>query len=112
MDLFREAEKVAEKLCAKSGNSQLNYLNTRFGPCARLLLENTARHRNRGTSLYETLSGKPYACQGFCVKKVGVGLWHEYLEKTIKGSIGLEMTWVTPLSLPMVEDFSLNYTGR
>ena len=27
------------------------------------------------------------------------------LEKTIKGSIGLEMTWVTPLSLPMVEDF-------
>ena len=80
---FREAEKVAEKLCAtKSGKpTNSNYLNTRlWSVCSSLLSPRTPLgSETEAMSLYETLSGKTVRfAKVFAVKKVGVGLWHEY----------------------------------
>ena len=106
---FREAEKVAEKLCAQIGQTY-EFELPQYEALVRVLVssfpENTARLRNRGTSLYETLSGKTVRLPRYSLSRKSEWVFGmSILEKTIKGSIGLEMTWVTPLSLPMVEDF-------
>ena len=59
---------MAEKLCAQIGQTY-EFELPQYEALVRVLVssfpENTARLRNRGTSLYETLSEKPYVCQGF-----------------------------------------------
>ena len=105
---FREAEKVAEKLCKQMGHSY-EFEFPEYEDLIRVLImsfpENVAKLRNRGTSMYETLHGKTIRLpKHSLLRKADWVFGMRILEKTIKGSVGLEMTWVTPLSLPIVED--------
>ena len=105
---FREAEKVAEKLCMQIGHPY-EFEFPQYEDLIRVLImsfpENVARLRNRGTSMYETLRGKTIRLpRHSLLRKADWVFGMRILEKTIKGSVGLEMTWVTPLSLPLVED--------
>ena len=99
---------MAEKLCKQIGHSY-EFEFPKYEDLIRVLImsfpENVARLRNRGTRMYETLRGKTIRLtRHSLLRKADWVFGMRILEKTIKGSVGLEMTWVTPLSLPLVED--------